>query len=165
MPAFIFDRRDLDFVMYEQFDLAGLTKLDAFKEFSRETFDEVLTQGLQFVKDELAPTNTIADREGCKLEGGKVKAPAVYKEVFKQFAEGGWIAMHRPQKFGGMVLPIPMYVALTEAQIGAASSFLFFPGLSVAAGHLLENYGKAELRDLIVPKLYNGQWTGTMCLT
>ncbi|MEL6759044.1 MAG: acyl-CoA dehydrogenase [Myxococcota bacterium] len=165
MPDYLVDKRDLRFVLFEQFDLDGLAKLPVYSEMGRDTFEMILDQAVTFAKEVLAPTREPADAEGCTWSDGKVRVPSSYADLWKQYAEQGWLAMNRPAEFGGMGLPMPLSVAVMEMGIGAGSSFIFYPGLTLAAGHLLEVYAEEELRDLVVPKLYSGEWSGTMCLT
>ncbi len=165
MADYRIDRRDLDFVLWEQFGLEKVLARPQYKDMGKEELSGVLDAAQTMALEVLGPTNATADREGCTLTNGEVKVPKVYESVFKQVAEGGWIALNRPQDLGGMGLPVPLAASITEMFIGSASSITFYSGLTVAAGHLLENHAKPELKQLIVPKLYSGEWTGTMCLT
>jgi alkylation response protein AidB-like acyl-CoA dehydrogenase len=165
MANYSIDRRDLEFLLFEQFDLETVLKRDRYKELGRQEVDGIVDAAQALAIEVLGPTFAAADREGCKLVDGQVIVPKVYESAFKQLAEGGWIALNRSQDLGGMGLPIPLAAAITEMQIGAAASIGFYSGLTVAAGHLLENFAKPELKNLVVPKLYAGEWGGTMCLT
>ena len=165
MPELTIDRRDLDFVLYEQFKLEDLAKLDRYRDIGREMWDMILTEAIKLAVDEIAPTNQIGDVEGSKLADGKVSVPECFEKIYQKFTEGGWTALTHDPELGGMGLPTPLGVALSECFIAANSSFMFIPGLTVSAGHLLENYGSAKLRELLVPKLYSLEWAGTMCLT
>ena len=159
MPDYKIDKRDLEFVLYEQFDLEALTQLDAYSEMGRETFDMILDQAVTFAKEELRPTRAPSDTEGCTWDNGKVPVPKSYEKLWKDYADNGWLAMSRPAEMGGMGCPLPLSVAVMEMGIAAASSFVFYPGLTLAAGHLLEVYAEPELRDLVVPKLYSAEWS------
>lgn len=165
MPDFIVDRRDLDFVLNEQFSLEDLSEFEKFSEMSRETYDLVLDQAVTFAKEVLSPTRDVGDIEGCTWKDGQVTAPKIFEKTYRDYAENGWLAMNRPPEFGGMGLPIPLSVVIMEMNAAAASSFIFYPGLTLAAGHLLEVYGNQEMKELVIPKLYSGEWSGTMCLT
>ena len=165
MPELTIDRRDLDFVLYEQFKLDEFTKMERYNEMGREMWDMVLSEAIKFAVEQIAPMNPIADREGTKLNDGVVKVPDCFAPVYEKFTEGGWTATSQDPELGGMGLPIPLGIAVTEGFIAACSSFMFIPGLTVSAGHLLESYGTEKLRELLVPKMYSGEWAGTMCLT
>lgn len=165
MPDFIVDRRDVDFVLFDQFKVGELASLEPYKDFGAEDYAAILDTAIKMFNDVLWPTSAKVDAEGCKLVDGQVKVPEALREPWKQYTEGGWLALGRPPEVGGMGLPLPLVVMITELGIAASSSFFFFPGLTAAAGHLLEVFANQELKDLVVPKMYSGEWTGTMCLT
>jgi len=165
MAAFIVDRRDLDFVLYEQFKLEELTTWPRYAEMSRETFDMVLGEAVRFATEVLGPASGVADRAGVKIVDGEVVTAEVFKDIYRQYAEGGWIAAPHDPEFGGMGLPNALAIVVTELFIGACASFMFFPGLTAGAGHLIEAFGSDALKERFVARMYSGEWSGTMCLT
>ena len=44
MAQLIADRRDIDFVLYEQLKIDELTKLDRYKDFNKKIFDMIITE-------------------------------------------------------------------------------------------------------------------------
>ncbi len=165
MTDFIVDKRDLEFCLFDQGGLDKFTAFEKYADFDRESLSMILDEVIKFSQQELRPTNGPADAQGCKVVNGQVYVPEVYIPLYKKFREAGWMAPSMNPEYGGMGLPMAMAIAAMELFIGASGSFVFFPGLTVAAGHLLESFASPELRDLLVPKLYTGEWTGTMCLT
>ncbi len=165
MSEFRIDRRDVDFNLFEQLKIDELTKLSRYADYDKETFEIVLAQAQRFSQERLAPTTEQADAEGCRLEDGKVYLPECYESLHKEFCEMGLFApVHNPE-YGGMGLPHSLGMALVEFFISAHPSFMFTPGLTVAAGHLIEAFGTDRDIDLYLEKMYTGQWGGTMCLT
>ena len=165
MPEFLVDRRDIDFVLFEQLRVDALSELERYKDFAREDYDQIIDAQVAITTGLLASNRDKADDEGCKLVDGQVIVPVAYKETYKEYAEGGWIAISRDPEVGGMGLPFVFGILMNELGVGADPSFMFYPGLTVAAGHVLSAYGTKEMQDLVVPKMYSGEWTGTMCLT
>ena len=165
MTEFKVDKRDLQFVLFEQLGLMKLTEFERYQGMTREDFEIVLSEAIKFIGEELAPTFQESDEIGCKLIDGQVYAPESYIELYKKYGGGGWIAISQDPEYGGMGLPMAMAIAVSELGIAASSSFMFYPGLTASAAHLLESYAEDRLRKLLVPKMYGGQWTGTMCLT
>jgi alkylation response protein AidB-like acyl-CoA dehydrogenase len=163
--SFRFDRRDLDFALFEHLGIDSLAQSKHYEDFNREVCEMVLTEAGKFSVDILGPANQQADREGCKLEDGKVRVPKAFKDIYRRFAQGGWVGPTHPPEFGGQNMPMSLYVACTELFVGACCSFYFYPGLTTAAGHLIESFGTEKLVKLFVQKMYTGTWTGTMCLT
>jgi alkylation response protein AidB-like acyl-CoA dehydrogenase len=48
---------------------------------------------------------------------------------------------------------------------GACQSFNMAPSLTHGAAHLIERYGSRKLKERFIPKMFDGTWAGTMCLT
>jgi alkylation response protein AidB-like acyl-CoA dehydrogenase len=165
MTQFSVNKRDIEFTLYELNDLVGLTQHERYEGMTREDFEIITDEAIKVCVNKLAPLNQPGDLEGCRLEDGQVYVPESFKEVYREFGEGGWIGMSHNPELGGMGLPVPLAIMMAEMAIGACGSFMFYPGLTVAGAHLIENFGSPELRDLVVPLLYGGKWTGTMCLT
>src|SRR5690606_31967973 len=88
-----------------------------------------------------------------------------FKEAFKQYAEGGWIGLGAEEEWGGQGMP-KMLTVLADEMIWATNpSFMLYPLLSVGAGMALNNYASQEQKQTYLPKIYTGEWSGTMCLT
>ncbi len=166
MSGLFMDRRDIDFLFYEQFGVDAFGKtFPKYADMGRDEYDVILDAAIQLASEVMAPNRTKADEMGCRLEDGQVYPPEFYKETYQQYAEGGWVGAGRPPELGGMGLPLPLSMMLTEIFIAGDPSFMFYPGLTAAAAHMLEVCASPEMRDLVVPKMYSGEWTGTMCLT
>ena len=67
---FSVDRRDIRFVQQELLQLAKLTELPRFKEFTPEDFHLIVEEGSTFVEEVFAPLNKSGDEIGVKLENG-----------------------------------------------------------------------------------------------
>lgn len=165
MAEFNADLRDIKFVLFEQFDLEPVLSSDRFKDFSRDDLEMILEEAHKLAREVLAPANVSGDRQGCKLENGGVKAPPAYREPFKQYAAGGWIALSNSPEYGGQGAPQMVRLACDDMFIGACISLSLGMLLTPGAAHLIEAFGTKELKDLYCEKMYTGVWGGTMCLT
>jgi len=163
--TFPINMRDIRFVLYEQLGIERLCEFDKFKDYSRETFDMVLEEGAKLAAEVIAPLNSIADKEGCTFEKGKVKVPEAFHEAFKKYCEGGWIAASANVEAGGQGLPNSVALATAEMFVGAGVSFTTYPGLTRGCANLIESFGSPEQKQMHLEKMYSGQWTKTMCLT
>jgi alkylation response protein AidB-like acyl-CoA dehydrogenase len=164
MP-YLADERDVQFNLFEYLKIQELKKYPAYASINAEDLQMLLGEALKFAQREIEPLNKISDREGCRFENGKVMTPPGYKEVYSSFAANGFIGIDIPTTYGGQALPASLAVAMAEYFMGACFSFMMFPGLTRGAGHLIETFGAKELADLYCPKMYSGEWSGTMCLT
>jgi alkylation response protein AidB-like acyl-CoA dehydrogenase len=163
--TFPINMRDMKFILYEWLGIERLCEFDKFKDYSRETFDMVLEEAAKLSSEVLAPLNSIADKEGCIFEKGKVRVPEAYHDAFKKYCEGGWIAASVDVESGGQGLPESVGMAAAEMFVGASVSLTTYPGLTRGAANLIESFGTPEQKKLFLEKMYSGQWTGTMCLT
>ena len=165
MPEFRVDRRDLEFVLFEQVGAQRCLEYDAYREMNKETLDLVFNEVIKMGREVLGPINGPADRKGFQVEDGNVLVSEEFHHAYRVFREGGWFAPSSNPDFGGMGLPISMCVALADVFTGAFSAFMNFSGLTASGAHLIECFGSKKLQDLMVERLYTGEWMGTMCLT
>jgi len=165
MTDFRVDKRDIQFVLFEQFETEKLCQLDAYREFNRELFEMVTDEAVKMATEVVAPLNKVGDRQGLRFENGQVFTPEGFRQGYQKFAEGGWIGMVHDPEFGGQGLPNMMKFAASEIFAGANIAFFLTSILTEGAAHLIEQFGTEEMKKLYCEKMYTGQWTGTMCLT
>ncbi len=165
MSPFAVDKRDIQFCLYEFLNAEDLCKLPKYKEFNRELFDMILDEAIKFSTNILAPLNTILDREGVGFDQGKVTTPDACHKAYNAFKDAGWVSLSGSQEFGGQGLPLLVNVAVSEVQGAASTAFLMTPGLTRAAGHVIEMHGTDDVKNKYLENLYTGHWSGTMCLT
>ena len=165
MASLLVDKRDVQFVLYEQLDLLRLTEKPMFDYFSRNEFDMILDQALRFAENELAPTNQDGDRTGAQWKDGKVTIPPSFHKPLKLFAEQGWVSCTDDPETGGQGLPIAVFTAANEMFHAANTALNLYTGLVHGAGKLIELFGTEDQKAHYLEKLYTYQWAGTMCLT
>ena len=157
--------RDMKFVLHELHQDDGFGGLEALSEFTPDLTDAILGEAARVAQEILLPLNRTGDIEGCRLENGVVRTPAGFKEAYAQFREGGWCALASDAEWGGQGLPETVN-KMTEEMICAANvSFSLYPGLTHGATTAIEGFATDELKQLYLPKLVSGEWSGTMCLT
>ena len=165
MANLLVDKRDVDFVLYEYFDILKLTEKKKFEDFSKEEFDMVLDQALKFSENDLAPTNEDGDRIGAKWEDGKVILPESFRDPLKAFGDGGWISAVDDPEVGGQGLPMVVFTAANEMFNAGNSALTLYAGLTHGASMLIEMFGTDEQKEKYLEKMYSFDWGGTMCLT
>ncbi|MDM4769469.1 acyl-CoA dehydrogenase C-terminal domain-containing protein [Solimonas sp. SE-A11] len=159
--------RDMQFVLHEMLNVTGaLKKLPAHADIDADTINTILEEGGKFCAEVLYPINQVGDREGCTYKGdGVVTTPTGFKEAYAQFVEAGWGALGMDPDFGGQGLPHVVHSAFMEMMNSANQAWTMYPGLSHGAYNALHAFGTPEQKQLYLPKLVSGEWTGTMCLT
>ncbi len=157
---------DMRFLLYELFDYeARVAELPGFEEATRDLVDAVLEEGAKFCENELLPLNQPGDEEGCRFENGVVRTPKGFKEAYRAFTEGGWAGLACDPQWGGQGLPKTLQFLMNELVCSANLSFGMYPGLSHGAYSALEQHGTEQQQKTYLPKLTDGSWSGTMCLT
>ena len=68
MAQMIADRRDIDFVLYEQLKADEMTSLEKYSDFNKKTFDMIITEARNFAIKELLPTNAQGDKRELSLK-------------------------------------------------------------------------------------------------
>jgi alkylation response protein AidB-like acyl-CoA dehydrogenase len=160
--------RDLQFVLHELLDAVPTLKtIPAFADLDVDTVNAVLEEGGKFASEVLQPLNLSGDQEGCQLDKAThaVTTPPGFKAAYAQYVEGGWPALSTDPAYGGQGLPHLMNQCLYEMLNSANQAWTMYPGLSHGAYECLHEHGTDKQKQLYLPKLSSGQWTGTMCLT
>lgn len=166
MPIYNAPLRDMRFILNEVFNAEtfwqaneNLTHIDA------ATAEAILEEMAKFAQNVTLPLNRSGDEEGAQINQGQVTTPAGFKEAFKQYAEGGWIGLAADEEWGGQAMPKMLTVLADEMLFATNPSFMLYPLLSVGAGMALSSYASQEQKQTYLPKIYSGEWSGTMCLT
>ena len=165
MAQLIADRRDVDFVLFEQMNAEELSKTAFYKEFNKKAIDLIVNEARSLAIKEILPTQAIGDSEGAKWDNGKVTVPESFHRAYQKYCEGEWIAMAEDPEVGGQGMPIMVTQAAAEYFVGANCAFMMYPGLTHGAAHLVEVYGTEKQKKLYMKKMYSGEWGGTMLLT
>ena len=165
MAQVIADRRDVDFVLHEQFQVGDLSKHEMFADFNKKVVDMVITEARNLAMKEILPTQKIGDEVGCKYANNEVTTPEEYKRAWELLAEGEWMALSRDPEVGGQGMPEPLAQAATNYFTGGNMALMLFVSLTHGAARLIENFGSEEQKATYLKNMYTGKWTGTMLLT
>ncbi len=157
--------RDMRFVLHELHDSSSLNHLPGLEEITPDLLDTILEEAAKFMSAVLLPLNASGDAEGCRLDNGVVHTPTGFKDAYQQFIAGGWSALNCDPAYGGQGLPESVSKLIEEIICGCNLSFGLYPGLAHGAYMALRSHGSDELKDRYLPKLVDGSWGGTMCLT
>jgi alkylation response protein AidB-like acyl-CoA dehydrogenase len=165
MPNLLVDQRDVQFVLFEQFNIERLTSSERYREFNRDVCEMILSAAQKFAENELWPNRARADIEGVQLENGHAKAPACFHEIYRKFCEDGWASLCLEAEIGGQGSPYSLYCGATEHFLAANLAFMAYPGLTLGAAHLIHRHGAPWQKETFLERMVNGEWGGTMCLT
>jgi butyryl-CoA dehydrogenase len=163
--ATFYSKRDLHFQLFENQNCLELLQYPYFSDHSKETFALVLDAAEQIAEKSLFPIFKEMDRQEPQLENGIVKVHPQMRSIIRQFGADGWINAIFPYEEGGQQLPWTLHLSAGFILQAANYSASVFPFLTTGAANLIRTFGSTALRDAYTPKMYTGEWQGTMALT
>ena len=166
MPNLTIPVEESLFLLNEVFGLEQLNSLPGFEEATEDLVEAILSEGARFAAEVVQPLNMAGDVEGCTLgEDGCVTTPTGFKAAYRQFVEGGWMGLSAETDHGGQGLPSTLNVIMSEYLCTANLSFAMYPGLTQGAYAAMREHASDEIKQRFLPKMVEGNWTGTMNLT
>jgi alkylation response protein AidB-like acyl-CoA dehydrogenase len=166
MPGYDAPIREVRFLLEDVFDYEQNTScLPSFEDATLDVVMAVLDGAAEFAQGVLVPINLPGDKEGCHFNEGVVTTPKGYKEAYALYRQNGWPALAAVPEWGGQGLPPSVALMVREFIASGSMSFGMYPGLSQGAYRAILAHGSDDLKRLYLPRLVDGSWTGTMCLT
>ncbi|HEY3694376.1 acyl-CoA dehydrogenase C-terminal domain-containing protein [Phenylobacterium sp.] len=158
--------RDQLFLLRDVLELERYAALPGFADASLDVVEQILEEAGRFAAEVLAPLNRVGDRQGCRWSpDNSVATPDGFKAAYGQLVAGGWPALSADPAYGGQGLPAVVNMAFQEMSSAANMAFSMYPGLSHGAYAAIRAGGSPEQKDLYLPNMAAGRWTGTMNLT
>jgi alkylation response protein AidB-like acyl-CoA dehydrogenase len=158
--------RDMRFVLEHVVDLSAIAALPAFEHVDADGVYAVLEENARFMEDLVAPLNRVGDVQGSvHHDDGSVTTPEGFREAYKAYVEAGWGGVPFPPEYGGGGFPWLVGIALQEILTEANMAFSMCPLLNQGALDMLLHHASEEQREVYLPKMVSGEWTGTMNLT
>ncbi len=165
MAQVIADRRDIDFVLYEQLEVENLITNPQYNGLNKKTADLIISEARTLAIKEILPTLSESDKTGLVFENGKVTVPECFRRPYSLISEGEWIAITAPPELGGQGLPHIIAQSVMDYLVGANYQFTLYGLSSFGAGEMIEIFGTEKQKEIYLKKLYSGEWGGTMALT
>lgn len=134
-------------------------------EVSADLIKAIIEEAGKIAEGKLAPVNQSGDEVGCRWEDGEVFTPEGFKEAYRAFAEGGWSGLTGDPAHGGQGMPKVLSAIIEEMFFAANSSFALYTILNTGAALTLSAHASEDLKSRFLPRMYSGEWSGTMCLT
>lgn len=159
------DLRDIRFVLFEQFRLGELLGQGRFSNWGEEEVNSVLNEAVRYATTIAGPLNAVGDRQGCRLEGGKVFTPDGFKQGYERLYAAGLKSLSVSPEYGGAHAPKSLAFLVTEITAGANEALDMYGGLTLGAAEVIEAFGTEEQKQTYCEKMFSGVWAGTMCLT
>ena len=156
--------RNLRFTLYDVLEADKIGRFSYYADYDRDIFDQMLDNAREIADRDLFPFYVEMDRKKAVFEDGIVKTHPQLKKIIGSIAESGWIAAHAPAEYGGAQMPLTLLnsglLTFYAANVNAC-----YPFLTQGAANLILSFGNESLKNTYLPKLFSGEWQGTMALT
>lgn len=134
-------------------------------EVSGDLINAILAEAAKIAEGLISPLNQSGDQQGCQFRDGVVSTPKGFKEAYATYAKGGWPGLTGDVDYGGQGMPKMLSALIEEMTFAANSSFALYTILTTGVTLTLSQHGSQQLKQTYLPKMYQGVWSGSMCLT
>jgi len=166
MPSYKAPLEDVSFLLNDVFQIDRYNNLPGFSDATADVREAILAEAAKLSEEVLQPLNRVGDLEGCtRHDDGRVTTPKGFKAAYKQLGDGGWLGLSMPAEYGGQGLPTTLTQTINEFQMSANMAFSMYGGLTQGAMAALLVHGQPDQKNMFVPRMLAGDWTGTMNLT
>ncbi len=161
------DSRDVRFILFEMLGLEKLNRFARFKDFDRSMYEDTLDLAEKIAIDQFYSSNADGDKTGLQFnpKTNEVKVPESFHKGFRAYVDAGFHSLSFPPEEGGVGMPSSVSMASAEYFNAGNTSLTMYCGAITGALHIILLFGSEEVKKMFVPKLMEGQWGGTMCLT
>ncbi len=146
-------------------DNKNYKELDKYKEINSDLVKDILEQAAKINQEIILPLARIGDENPCVYENGIVRSPPGYKEAYKKFIEDGWTSLSCDPKYGGQGIPKTVSTFFEEMLSSSSLAFKLYSELSIGAYNCILSHADEKIKEKFLPKIVEGKWSGTMCLT
>ena len=165
MPTYIAPVEDMMFLFDKLRNNKNYNEIEKYKEVSSELVKDILEEAAKINQNIILPLAKSGDENPTILENGVVRTPPGYKEAYTKFIEDGWTSLSCDPKYGGQGMPRTVSAFFDEMISSASLSFKLYSELTLGAYNCINHHGSDVIKNKFLPKMVQGKWSGTMCLT
>lgn len=160
-----YSKENLRFLLYDVHEVTQLLQYPYYSDHDKASFDLFLDATEDVANEHFLPIFTEMDRKEPQLVDGRIRVHPNMRQIMRLMGEGGWISSSASKEVGGNQLPFTV-MYMSSFIMGCANySVTAFPYLSMGSAHLIESYGSEKQKQTYIPKMFSGEWQGTMALT
>jgi len=165
MPTYIAPIEDMMFLFEKLRNNKNYNEIKKYEEVTPELVKNILEEAAKINQNIILPLAKVGDENPTVLENGVVITPPGYKEAYKKFIEDGWTSLSCDPKYGGQGMPKTVSGFFDEMLSSASLSFKLYSELSIGAYNCISHHASDSIKNKFLPKIVEGKWSGTMCLT
>jgi len=165
MPTYTAPVKDMMFLFEKLRNNKNYNEIEKYKEVTPELVIDILEEAAKINQNIILPLAKLGDENPTVLENGIVRTPPGYKEAYTKFIKDGWTSLSCDPKYGGQGMPKTVSAFFDEMLSSASLSFKLYSELSIGAYNCISHHATDFIKDKFLPKMVEGKWSGTMCLT
>ena len=165
MPIYNAPIEDMMFLFDKLRNNKNYNEIEKYKEVNSELVKNILDEAAKINENIILPLAKSGDENPTILENGVVRTPPGYKEAYTKFIEDGWTSLSCDPQYGGQGMPKTVSAFFDEMLSSASLSFKLYSELSIGAYNCIHHHATEEIKNKYLPKMVEGKWSGTMCLT
>ena len=165
MPTYTAPLEDMMFLFDKLRNNKRYNEIEKYKEVNSELVKDILEEAAKISQNLILPLAKSGDENPPILENGVVRTSPGYKEAYKKFIEDGWISLSCDPKYGGQGMPKTVSTFFDEMLSSASLAFKLYSELTIGAYNCLLRHASDDIKNTYLPKMVEGKWSGTMCLT
>ena len=165
MPSYTAPIEDMMFLFEKLRNNQKYNELEKYKEVTSDLVKDILQEAAKINQNLILPLAKAGDENPAVLENGVVRTPPGYREAYKKYIEDGWTSLSCDPKYGGQGMPKTVSAFFDEMLSSASLSFKLYSELSIGAYNCINHHATDDIKNKYLPKIVEGKWSGTMCLT
>ena len=165
MPNYTAPVEDMMFLFDKLRNNKNYNEIEKYKEVNSELVKDILVEAAKINENLILPLAKSGDENPTVIENGVVRTPPGYKEAYTKYIEDGWTSLSCDPKYGGQGMPKTVSAFFDEMLSSASLSFKLYSELSIGAYNCISHHATKEIKEKYLPKMVEGKWSGTMCLT
>ena len=165
MPTYTAPVDDMMFLFEKLRNNQKYNELEKYKEVTSDLVKDILQEAAKINQNLILPLAKTGDENPAVLENGVVRTPPGYKEAYKKYIEDGWTSLSCDPKYGGQGMPKTVSAFFDEMLSSASLAFKLYSELTLGAYNCINHHATDEIKNKYLPKMVEGKWSGTMCLT
>ena len=165
MPTYTAPLEDMMFLYEKLRNNKHYNELEKYKDITSDLVKDILQEAAKINQNIILPLAKAGDENPAILENGIVRTPPGYKEAYSKFIEDGWQSLSCDPKYGGQGMPKTVSAFFDEMLSSSSLAFKLYTELSIGAYNCIHRHASDPIKDKFLPKMVEGKWSGSMCLT
>ena len=165
MPTYTAPLEDMIFLYEKLRNNKSYNEIEKYKEITSDLVKDILQEAAKINQNIILPLAKIGDESPPILENGVVRTPPGYKEAYNKFIKDGWQSLSCDPKYGGQGMPKTVSAFFDEMLSSSSLAFKLYSELSIGAYNCINSHATDSIKNKFLPKMVEGKWSGTMCLT